>query len=161
MRTCQPPCGIGLDEQRGRRPLGRPRVAGVVERVVDPRERARARDGVDGAELPVAGGRAAGLHVTVEAEIGQRPGQAVVVREVLVGALLPSSAPDKLEALSQPKQVHARLGRKEVWRAIDRLEAALWTRVRGETPEGEDAVDVHQQERFPLLYGIFVEELHG
>ena len=85
--------GGGLHEQRGPRARRCPRVAGVVEAVVDPRQRVHARVGIDRGELPMAVQRLARARAALEAQMGQPAGQPQQVREILVGLLLPAAAP--------------------------------------------------------------------
>ena len=67
--------------------------------------------------------------------------------EVFVGALLPAAAPDELEDLAQREQVSGRGGRKEVRDAVDRVERPRGRRVGREAEEGDNSVDVDQQQR--------------
>jgi hypothetical protein len=126
-------------------------VAGGVEAVVDPGERARPGVGVDRVELPVpargalgagpadaAGGADGGR----EGQEGQRGGQPEQAGEVFVGALLPAAAPDELEDLAEREQVSGGGGRKEVGDAVDRMEGPRGRRVGRKAEERDDAVDV-------------------
>src|SRR4051794_15259933 len=92
--------GVGRDEQRRRRPRGRPGVARVVESVVDPRHRAVAGVPLDRAELPVSGARRHG-----EGEKRRSNGQAEDTDKVLVGLVLPSAAPDEVEQRREREEV--------------------------------------------------------
>src|SRR5215216_1056805 len=136
--------GLGVDEQGRAAALPRPPARLLVVAVVDPSQRTvRAGVGVDRGQLPVrppAGRRG------VERQVGQRPRQAELARQVLVGALLPPAAPHELERLSQIEQVRAGGGRKEMTVAVDEQEAPGWTFVGVEVVERDYAVDVDQEQ---------------
>ena len=103
VRVGQPDRGIGGHQQRRRVAPRRPRAARVVVGVVDPRQRALARVRLDRVELPMARCRCAFLRG--EGEKRERIGQNERTEEVLVGLLLPSTAPDQVKGRGQSVQV--------------------------------------------------------
>jgi len=112
--------------------------------IVDPGQCPRGTGvGVDGGQLPVPveRGSAAG-----EAQERQRPGQPEREGQVLVGLLLPAAAPHGVEGLGEPEQVLAGAGREEMPDPVDHLEAPGRGLGRVEAEQGDDAVDVDQEE---------------
>src|SRR4029077_12477652 len=85
MNVEQADVGFGGNKQRGGGALFRPFLAAVIEVVVDPGERARARVLLECLQLPV--GRAE-PGAAVEGQVRKR-GQAEDSRQVVVGAILP------------------------------------------------------------------------
>src|SRR5579884_2337694 len=77
----------------------------------------------------------------------ERPGKAQRARQVLVGLLLPTAAPDALIRGRQLAQVFAGSGRKEVGDPVDHLEPALGRSRRVKPEQRDDAVDVDQEQR--------------
>jgi len=72
-------------------------MTGVVERVVDPRQRARSGVLVDRRQLPVCVARSGPAHPALEVQERQARGQAEQARQVFLGLLLPAAGPHQVE----------------------------------------------------------------
>ena len=145
--TCarvRPTLRVGLEQQGRARPGGGPGVAGVVEVVVDPRQRAvRAGERVDPAELPVAAVVRGGL----EADVRPAAGEAEQMRKIRIRAVLPAGAPDALEGGHEFLQ-RVRGGPREQVRDAVNQRWHQRSRLRpGGAEERQHAVDVDQQQR--------------
>lgn len=139
----EPAGGLDADEEGPPGPLGGPGVARVVVGVVDPRQRAvTAGEGVDPAELPVG----EGLGALGEEDRGQGTGEAELAREMVVGPLLPARAPHEVEGLGEGAEVIAGALRKEVGDPVDHEPAPARTNVQPRSEQGDDPVDVDQEE---------------
>jgi len=120
-------------------------MAAVVQRIVDPRERAAPGVLVERVELPMRGpesGASAegeGRHVVTESE---------QMREVVVRALFPSGRPDHLEVLAEPRESWANAIGDAVRDAVDEQELA-WNLIQRavEAEQADDAVDVNSEYR--------------
>jgi hypothetical protein len=130
--------------------FGRPRVAfrGVV--VVDPRHRTiRAGELVDRVELPVDRDL---RPRTLEAQVLPAAAEAEVVRQVLLGALLPPRAPDALEGASQALQARPHAKAQPMRNAFDRDGEPRGRAGLVEAEEGDHPVDVDQKKRSFILH---------
>ena len=77
------------------------------------------------------------------------------MREVLIGFLFPTRAPDQLEVSGEGTQVVAGGGRKVVVDAVDVLEGPGWTPVQVESKQGDHPVHVDEQHRKAAVCGEF------
>jgi hypothetical protein len=94
--------GLGLDQEGGRFALGGPREAALIERVVDPRQRAVRGVVVERLDVPVRGPEA---RPSVEVQAGQFAGQPEDQRQMVVGAVLPAGGPDEVVDVTQAQQL--------------------------------------------------------
>ena len=132
--------GLGRDQQRRRFARLLPLVTARVEGVVDPGQRAVAAVLGEGLELPMGGAEAG---AAVETQAGQRAVEPEQVRQVVVGAILPSGRPDQLVRLGQAAQLLPRDVGDSVRDAVDQVKAARSLVERAfEAEEADHAVDV-------------------
>ena len=127
----EPDPRVGAHEQGRGAARGRPRFAGPVERVVDPRQRAARGVGLDRRELPVGVRAPDGA---LEVQVREAARQAEQVGQVLVGALFPAARPDELVSGRELAQQLGRGQRKADDEAVDGAQPCLHR-----TP-GRDAV---------------------
>jgi len=89
---------FGLDQKCRPGAICSPVSAGIVERIVDPRQRALvASKVVDRLQFPVRTGFAG---VAIELQKRQITGQSEPLRQVIIGLFLPTGAPNKLELIA-------------------------------------------------------------
>src|SRR6185295_11537802 len=101
-----------------------------------PGQRALARVVGDRVHLPVGRAR---TDAPIEAKVGEMPGQAEQMGEVVVGGLLPPSRPDQLEAFRQALQMPCTGGGYVVRHAVDRMQGS-WRPVREQRIAGRKSV---------------------
>lgn len=142
VRRGQPDGRLGVHQQRGSWPSGRPAPAPLVEVVVYPGERPPAsRVPVDRRQLPVGAVRRA----LAQRDVRPPDGLAEEPRQSR-RSLLPAAAPGALEGVGEAVQLPRGLGGDEVGQPVHQGPGAGRRVLEVEAEEGHDAVDVYEQQ---------------
>ena len=146
MEGVQPCAGFGLHQQSWPCTLRCPLPAGIVKRIIDPRQRALvASKVIYRLQFPM---RASLPWVAFELQVGELSRQAEPLRQVVIGLLFPAGAPNEFEMIAQARQVLGRAGRTEMKYSIDVQPFSLWQSVGTEAKQRYDTVNIDEQQRF-------------
>ena len=112
VRFVQASAGFSLHEQGWSGARCSPAAAGLVERIVDPRQWALGSgEVIDRLQLPMGAGLS---RVAVELQKGQLSRQSEPLRQVIIGLLFPAGAPNELKVIPESWQVLGCAGRTEM-----------------------------------------------
>ena len=143
--SVRPRSGLGGHQQRGGGALDCPRLAGLVDAVVYPGERAVACVAVDGLDLPVGGAEA---RAAVEGQEGELSGKPEDLRQPVVGPILPAGRPDDLVVVREAAEPLADAVGNAVRHAVDQMEAPGRLGQRPlEAEQADHAVDIQGEDR--------------